>query len=245
VNYRYFRLSVIPVILIIALIFYSKSIKHQKFIGFIYPLTALIIVINPISFILIRKLVDLDSYIRVLWIAFIPIIISLLITDIISSSIKKSYKAIFLIAISLSLLFTGKFAYLSGDFERAENPYKLSQSVIEATEAIVRDAKGKNIVILNNPDFAYHARQYDPSIKLVQAARPYFKLNSIASAGGALIHEINQESINLDRVSDHLIRLNINYLVISPGQVISHSENVLIRLVYLSSEYKVYQVSPT
>jgi len=243
VCFRYFRLSVIPILLIIALFFYLRSDKRQKFIGFIYPLTVLILVLNPLTYYLVRKLVDFDSYIRVFWIAFIPIILSLFVTDLVSGNMSKPIKALILIVLSFSLFFTGKLAYLSGDFERAENPYKLSQSVIEASDAIVRDAAGKDICVLNIPEFGYQSRQYEPSIKLIQAARPYFQLNTVNHQASVLIQAIDHETVDLGLVSDSLTQSNINYLVIRPEQDIIDCQNIDTTVIYLSNDYAVYRVS--
>ena len=158
--------------MILLLGLFSEKPEHRYRV--VYPaLVTLFLVYFLLPFIKCFTGIGLDDLTRArsFWALMPSAVIALGFTIIASRLADKRKQIIALAAIVLILAFSGEFKINNNVFQRAENLYKLPQSLLDVSDAVLEGQKGEagsNTVKLIVPyETAHVFRQYSPDIHLL------------------------------------------------------------------------------
>lgn len=238
ISYRYFRLSIFPILFLVSVYYfiYKSDNRNGREIS-IYSLIAIIFSINPIIYSILLKFVDYESYYRIYWISFIPLIISLFLTELQSHPSKVN--RLILYVTLLSIIVTGKLSYLSNDFSFSDNLYKLNNSVIKTSEFIMSYEDDNEIIVLCSNGFDLQVRQYEPRIKLINAQ---YQVNQKNEEIKQLSEAVNQEQVNLYPFTSLIQSLQIDFIILNTNQKMMNSDFNGIKFISDEIEFQIYKV---
>ena len=238
ISYRYFRLSIFPILFLVSVYYFfnTSDNRNGRKIS-IYSLFAIILSINPIIYSILLKFVDFESYYRVYWISIIPLIITLFLTEL-QYHPSKMNKLIIYVTL-LSIIVTGKLSYLSNDFGFSDNLYKLNDSVIQTVELIKSYGNDNDIIVLCSDGFDLQVRQYEPSIKLINAQ---YQVNQKNEEIKQLSEAVNQEQVNLYPFTSLIQSLQVDFIILNSNQKMLNSDFNAIKFISDKTEFQIYKL---
>lgn len=141
----------------------EEKIEIRNFLWF--SLVSLVIILNPIFYMLIVKFIGTGIYWRMFWVLPVGIIIAYIGTKIILKNEKKSEQIIIALSIISIIVLGGKCVFNEQNYQLATNWHKLPQEALDITRMIESDDE-KNKRLLVPHDLVAYIRQYDASIFL-------------------------------------------------------------------------------
>lgn len=156
----------------ISLIYIYKTEKNTKIKDYLwFSIIMLIIIFNPIFYIIIVKFIGTGIYWRMFWCLPTAVIIAYSGTKAILEKNKWFEQIIITVAFILIIIFGGKCVFNKDNFTLATNWYKLPQEALEITRMITAD-DCDNKCALVPVDMVAYVRQYDSSIYMRYPRRP-------------------------------------------------------------------------
>ena len=134
---------------------------------FVWPVVLfLVLVFNPVSFVVFDKLHIISSgrFYRFLWILPLAITISFLLTWITFKFKNKIAIICCVVAFSAILVFLGSYENTRSVYKKAENIYKIPNNIIELSEAVHDDYTGDTPVLYYNDWMLMYYRTYDANV---------------------------------------------------------------------------------
>lgn len=172
INYFFDQKLFILFIIAMLVIFAEEKTKDNKNYLVYYSGIILLLFFNPIFYIAFSKIITENTYYRVLWLVPLGIVIAYFATIMISKIDKKVYKAIFAIFFIGIIIYSGKIVYSGKTFQKVDNPYKLSDEILQIVDVINENTE-ENKKAMISTDLVGYIRQVDASIKLAYGRRPY------------------------------------------------------------------------
>lgn len=204
------------------LIYYLIKGTHKERIFFVITsLMYIVLVLNPISCMILEKLIGYHFYLRVYrfyWAFPIYFVFAYFMTKLLTRLQKHSVAKDFFLIFSLMIVVVGmnqigegeKHTFLSnGMFKQADNVYKIESNVIHAADLIEADKKDKTLYanVVADGNVNRELRAYDASLININTAE-YFTIFSDT------VCDISQE----DMISA-LDTLDVNYVIISSSNI--------------------------
>lgn len=207
------------------------------FFIFFCPLTAKVI---------IDYCVGSQVYWRMFWILPLPIVIAYAFSLRLRAEGIRWRRCVYAACMFLVIVITGTAVYKAEAFVKAENPYKLSQDVIDVCDIISEDARENSIeekkAVVVNELLAY-IRQYDGSIKMPYGRGAIQGLKGQSKNSKRIYKLMCNPGVNLEKLVKYLKKEKCNYLVYYKGE---STDEALCSLGYKrigeSSSYFVYRL---
>lgn len=208
--------------------------KNACFLGWYIVICALVI-LNPVAALILSKLGMDGVYWRSLWLLPTGCAIAYVFTRIVSGINKKYMKIILVLVSVLFIIKSGSLIYTSANFKKADNPYKISDEVMEVCEYIE-----PGNTVLAPLDLLCWIRTYDADIYLpIGRQEIYFAEDSNRHQLVGLM--ANENILEVDYVAEYAIRIGYKYIVYRKGkQVEGNWEDYGYYFVGETSSHYIY-----
>jgi len=221
---------------------YCKKMENDiKLILCVYPIIALTIIWNPLIAYKIIAVVGKEVYWRMFWILPISVAIAYVATATVCSVSRKYQKVIVAIALTSILIMGGQFIFVSENYSRSSNWYKLPEQTIEVCNILENDCSGTIRVVV--PDsLVVSLRQYDANIQMVYG-RDGGDNSGVWNEEAHILHDLMQSSeLDIKSISGYMNDFHCNYIVLDKSAILSDDiENYGYHFVTSTEQYNIYR----
>jgi len=240
---QYAGVGMYMLLFFISLIYiYIKEMKNSiKLILCYYPLIVLTIIWNPLIAYNIIAVVEKEVYWRIFWILPITVAIAYVATTTVCSVSQNYKKIIVTIALTAILIMGGKFIFVSENYTRSSNWYKLPEQTIEVCNILENDCSGTIRVVV--PDsLVVSLRQYDANIQMVYG-RDGGNNSGVWNEEANRLHDLMLSSeLDVKSISGYMNDFQCNYIVLNKSTILSDDlENYGYHFVTSTEQYNIYR----
>lgn len=230
------------------LLYKSKNQLLRKY--FLYPsLIVFIVVNNPITIGLLVEtgFMEQERYVRLYWLLPISVIIAYACTMFIERVRKQRSKYIVGFLIICMMFFSGSYIFASGNFQKATNPYKLPQKVINVTDRIVEDiekdgGKVEETRIVVPSDLSGYIRQYNGDIKLLYGRRVEYNTDVDGYLAEQVKDAMDEGSVDCELVATKARKSGCKYVVVEKEKKLEGElEGYGYELMKVQDGYSIYK----
>ncbi|NLL77815.1 MAG: hypothetical protein GX235_11330 [Clostridiales bacterium] len=243
-NYAGNRLVIALFLLSLIFLLFKEKDKRRRAIFVYTPLTLLFLFFFPIFRKIFVRLMsgEGDTYYRVLWLIPMGVIIAyagVRLAGMVYAKKGKWMKWAVLTALSIAIVFSGKYVYASQYMSKAENLYHLPQTVIDICDLIAPEDGEERIWSVFPTDLVYFVRQYDTDIQMLYGREMVEPKWQYAEP----VHSIMNHPTTID--IEELLKLTreryCTYIVLpSNKDVTEDPENFGLKLLDTVDGYPVY-----
>lgn len=179
-----------------------------------YSIIAILILFNPLMVYAAEEFLLKDMvYWRIFWIIPVVPVIAYAAAQAVSGCKEKKKKLITSIAILLIIVYCGKLVYNTGNFQEADNLYKIPQEAIDICDIINEQSEdGETIQLLVTPELASYIRQYDGTMKML------FGRHGRGNAEGEIdtvYEQLQSDTMDLVLITEIARDTGCNYLILN------------------------------
>ena len=221
---------------------YCKKMENDiKLILCVYPIIALTIIWNPLIAYKIIAVVGKEIYWRMFWILPISVAIAYVATATVCCVSRKYQKVIVTIALTGILIMGGQFIFVSGNYTKASNWYKLPEQTIEVCNILENDCN-ETIRVVVPGDLVVSLRQYDAKIQMVYGRFGVDTTGGWNEAAYSLYKLMLLNDFDVKLISGYMNDLKCNYIVLNKSTIISDDlENYGYHFVTSTEQYNIYR----
>lgn len=152
---------------LIAIVYIFFKEEDKKIKTFIVAYTGLmfIIILNPLFYKIVSKVITIDIYWRMFWMLPMGLTIAYSVVKLINNANNKKEKYILLIASIGIIMISGKFIYTGEHYSATDNWYKVPTEAYQVTKIISEDDEDNKKAMVPESLVAY-VRQIDANIVL-------------------------------------------------------------------------------
>lgn len=221
---------------------YIKEVKNNiKLILCYYPLIALFVIWNPLIVYKIIAVVGKEVYWRIFWILPTAVAIAYVATVTVCSVSRKYQKVIVTIALTSILIMGGQFIFVSENYSRSSNWYKLPEQTIEVCNILENDCSGTIRVVV--PDsLVVSLRQYDANIQMVYG-RDGTNNSGVWNEEAHILYDLMLlNELDIKSISGYMNDFQCNYIVLNKSTILSDDlENYGYHFVTSTEQYNIYR----
>lgn len=193
-------------------IYLREKDKKMRLLFLYFPLTVLVVTLNPIFNKVVGKIFTGSVYWRLFWILPMGITIAYCLIKFVQEQKEKMQKIVVAVSLVIILIISGETMYSEGVFPKLGNMYKLPDDAVWVAQLIGADeAEDKKALV---PDtLAPYIRQIDANIKLAYRRHPEGYQNN------DLVREL--AAGNVEFIATYAIENDCNYVVFNGGVVLT------------------------
>ena len=211
---NYFSNGYFGIVFIIAVICTLMNQKKNVFFLGIYILCSAVLLSNPLVAILLSKLGMDGVYWRCFWLLPIGGVIAYGVTRLASLSNKKIIRMIIVGLSVIAIAKSGSFIYNTWNFQKAENPYKISDEVIAVSNHIETGN-----TVLAPLEMLCWLRTYNSEIYLpIGRQEIYFHEPNEKHRVVELLG--NDEVLDVDYIGEYAVNLSFKYIVYRKDKIV-------------------------
>lgn len=203
---------------------FGKRIRAKRMFLYIPICYIVLLIVNPFAYGIFEKMGLQYAYSRVYWfVPIMPVIAYFLVWAVKNGN--NVQRIVLAISFAIIMLFSGSFVYKAFPFKAAENPYHISQDIIDIANTILADnaREGKKAVMPE--EISRSMRIYTSRISVMFGAlgwEMYYDeekedTNTI-NLQNRLYSEINSETPDIDGILSAAWALEWEYVVLPKGK---------------------------
>ncbi len=193
-------------------IYLKEKDKKMRFLFLYFPLTVLVITLNPIFNKCVGSIFNDSVYWRLFWLLPMGITIAYCLIKFVQEQKDKVQKIVVAISLVLILIVSGEIMYSEGVFPKLGNMYKLPDDAVWVAQLIGADeAEYKKAIV---PDtLVPYIRQIDASINMAYRRHPE------GYQDNDLVREL--AAGNVEFIAKYAVENDCNYVVFNGGVVLT------------------------
>lgn len=193
-------------------IYLKEENKKKRCLFLYFPISVLIVTLNPIFNKVVGKIFTASVYWRMYWLLPIGITLGYAIIKFIEEQKEKMQKIIVTISLITIILVSGKSVYSGGNFEKVGNLYKLPDDAVLVAQLIeIDNTEYKKAVVPEN--LTPYIRQITSKVELAYMRNPEGYGND------PLIQALH--SGNVKYIAEYAKNTNSNYVVYNKAVVLT------------------------
>ena len=193
-------------------LFLKEKDKEKRFFFIYFPIGLCLILFNPIFNKIVGKIITPSLYSRVFWTVPLGLTIAYTCVKVISELEEKNKKIVTTVLLILIIFISGKFIYISENYTKVGNLYKLPDEHVLVAQLIGVDEEEYKKALVPETMCA-HIRQIEPSIKLAYKRNPQGYENNK--------YVITLNSGNTEEITKIAVKNECNYIVMKKEIVIT------------------------